>query len=323
MADKLGSLDSLSVESIAAEKGGSEEGRLRQQAANNVARQSFASAMRGVPTGGKAPSGKKAAGPSEQAEPKPEDGAKAAKELADLIAKVQGFMSNPTLGPKLAGIAVPRNGTKLEYQTCLEQIRNKLGEGLGPDALRYGYFAAVRTAIPHLPGPLALPRNADRHLGSVMFNPDPTFRSEDIELALAELAIEYSSFFRSGPIARLVFGTVRVLHEYKSLVDAGLIDPDTGGPTLDMTAFSGIPTPSSSAPAAVPAPEPSIQLPPPMKLYPDERPTSGSISPSSSSSAPIGHPQSSISSHDSIFDIPAPAPSPVSVSRGKGKGRGK
>lgn len=316
MANNLGSLDSLSVEAIAQEKGGNEQSRLRQQAENNVTRQSFASAIRGVPAGGKSAASKKAAGPSEQAEPKPEDAAKAAKELADLIAKVHGFMSHPLLGPKLSGIAIPRNGTKLEYQTCLEQIRNKLGEGLGPDAMKYAYFSAMQAIIPHLPGPLALPPNADRHLASAIFNPDPRFRQ--FELEFAELAIEYSSFFRSGPLPRLIFGTIKVLHEYKSLAEAGLIDVNTGGLVVEH----GFPPPHHDAsdlppPMPVPAPEPSPHLPPPMKLYPDERETVGVIASSSGSSLP------EISSRDSIFDIPAPAPAPVSVSRGKGKGRGK
>lgn len=275
------SLNSLSVDAIQAEIRGSEEDRLKKQAANNVIRQREAANIRGDT--GKKPAASSSKPPPPQKTEKP-DPNKEVKELAECIQKVESFMNNQKLGPRLRGIAVPRNGTLAEYKVCLEQIRNKLGEGLAGESIKKLYVGAMNLLCPLLekdtaPASVRLPPNSSRHLQSCVQN--GAFEDE-----FEELAIEYSRFFKSGPIPRLLMGTFYSLMEYKGLCDSGIIDPASGqmNPEIasmlkEATTVSPPPPPSHYSQAessqsyfSVPItqqkpPPPEIVLPPPTKIY--------------------------------------------------------
>lgn len=338
------SLNSLSVDAIQADLRGSEEERLKKQALNNVVRQREAAAIRGDQ--GKKPAS--ASGSSSKPAPAPKaekpDPQKEIKELAEISQKVETFMNHPRFGPKLRGIAIPRNGTLAEYKVCLEQIRNKLGEGLAGASVRKVYVSVLGVCLPLLetdsaPASLRLPPNSAKFISDAVDN--GAFQDE-----FEELAIEYSKFFRSGPIPRLLMGTFYSLLEFKKMYEVGMIDPLTGQlrPEI-LAAIQAAQQPqqpqaqaasSSYVPPPQPQPEPQqaqeFVLPPPMKIYPDPVPMPEPTAPEYGlpTISSRDHPLAAASTSDSGMGVFAPdevevkyeikpVPPPKKSSRGKGR----
>lgn len=273
------SLNSLSVEAIRKEQEGQREDKLRSQAANNVFRQKSAAELRGDV--GKKPSSSSSKPSAPSRPPKEKTPDEEAKELADLIEKVTAFKSNPVLAPKLISIAMPRNGTIAEYRLCYEQIKNRLAQGMAGHSIRQTYLQGMAFAVPFLESEkvsdsIRLPPNSYQYLSACAAEKiDPNTGkaitgSGRFDPEFEELAIEFSKFFRSGPIPRLIFGTFGALMEYKALVGAGFIDPRTGVPTPEMQAAMSQ-SQAQEQPSPQPQPEvaqPEILHPPPMRLYP-------------------------------------------------------
>ncbi len=269
----VGSLDSLSVDAIAAEKGGFDKEKLKAQAANNVARQQFAKGMRNDdrPPG---PSSKAAA--SQKKETKPALSAEDEQlEIANLIQKVTEFKRNPFLAQKLTGVAMPRSGTLAEWKVTYKQCKDALGQGVGEMSLRQGYcmlmpFLCNALASDSVPPKVRLPPGGDQFMSQIICHPEVEKRAFNEEFA--ELAIEYAHLFRSGPISRLVFGTLTALFSYKQLVESGVMNPGT----------------FPSAPETPTVAEPTRQHPAPMHVYPQPNEyQQGQIDPMPSSSGDV------------------------------------
>jgi hypothetical protein len=252
--DGLG-LEGLTTEAIGAQLGGKNAEKLREQAENNVTRQRLAANMRGQPSSSAA-----AAPKAPAAKPKPKEEDKSLKELNSAIRKVNRYLNDRELAPKLQGIFPPKTGTLAEWNVVLDQIRDRLSEGLSSAGVGFLYLQMVQIASgfvthPQAPDLVRLEGRPENYCAQQMGR----FRQE-----FAELAVEFGDYFRSGPLMRIVSGTIKLGYEYRGLCNAGVINPEIG--TLPE-----IPPQQSaqqSAPIGVPAeapreePEESFPMPP-------------------------------------------------------------
>lgn len=300
MATGIGSLDSLSVEAIAAEKGGFDKAKLQAQASNNVARQQFAKAIRGD-----APAASSKPPPAPKKVEKPQKTAEEEQlEIANYIQKVTEFKRNPFLAQKVASVAMPRNGTLAEWKVAYKQCKDALGQGVGEMSLRQGYCMLMPVLCNFLssdmvPPKIRLPPGGDQFMNQIICHPEPEKRAFNEEFA--ELAIEYAHLFRTGPIPRLIFGTMTALFSYKQLVESGVIE---SGRMPEQQPQQQQPEPQEQQRPLHPAP---------MKIYPEPVQTTSGDSvfmPAASSTMdpPPGYPTSSSSEYTPIKIEPAKKP---------------
>lgn len=270
--------DFLSVDAVAKAQAGKDEERLRMQANNNVSRQRFAAEQRGP----KEPSAPKSKASSKPAEPSEADIKKAEdrkrKEAVSAVTKVHGYRSHPVLGPKVAHIPPPRPGDIKAHEDWLVLARAELGKCATETAIQSAYLSVMMFADPVLasmPGKWAIPP------GSANFC---AMRIQELEQEFAELSVEYGDWFVSGPVTRLLRKTAFMCAQWKIMNESGglsqLVQPlaaSSSGSTdyapADLPQHPpGSSTPVASMTADVPefVPPPTIVLPPPMKIYPDE-----------------------------------------------------
>ncbi len=248
----LTDVDSLSVSSIQSQKGALDEGKLREQASRNVARQTFSKQIRTA----EAP-------PAPAPAPKKQPAADNAKEKAKLAAenqenmdKVHDFLTHPLFRERLSSIPRPQRGTPEEYKSCLASIRKKLNSGGGDIAMKALYLRVVSFIDPLAatmpPDHLKIPPGSSNYCAMQMQRLDAEF---------AQLSIEYGQWFTSGPLGRIVMKTADMMMEYRKLVEAGsmpLLIPQQG----EVTKKDAI--------------EENQQLPPmpePTRMYPDPTPS--------------------------------------------------
>ena len=279
MADSLAP-DFLSVDSVASAQTGQVRQRIEKQAANNVARQSFAKSIRGDDvSSGPPPKSKaapKAAAPTPAQTQKEEDKsadqkrADAQKKAIRLISKCQQCKAHPVLGPRISDIQLPRGGHVPEWEATWDLIRERLGQCSGENTIKVLYLQLLQVidplvASPAVPDKIRIPYGSSNYCAMQMRTLDAEF---------AELAIEYGEWFNAGPLSRLFRGTVQNMLQYKYLVEKG--DPVLGEPSQSHSGTSEGHGETSEG-SAFAEPEqthrpPGLSLPPPMKVYPDPLP---------------------------------------------------
>jgi hypothetical protein len=269
--DIKASLDGLSVDAINAAKDSERLSKLKQQAEGNVIRQQNTAAMRGD-------SGKGRGGPPPQmdkAPPVPPAGKPAAdkkaqeaasKAHAQKIVKIQKYLTNPLLSRYLDGIQPPRTWGVAEVDQTLEIINDRLNSGLGSVAVKSTWLKVLQAVDPHLS---KLPDKAAIPPGSHNF---AAMKMRELDLEFEQIAIEYGHWFSAGPLMRLVGKTMGMLLEYKVGVENGDIPLLVSDPNAIPEEVQ------QKAEEQIAEQEPGIELPPPMKIYPDPRPAQSNSS---------------------------------------------
>lgn len=290
--DTRGSFDSLSVDAISAAKDGERQAKLHQQAEANVIRQKNTAALRGDT--GKPPSSSRASDLPPSASKQTASDAKKAQEAASKahaqkVVKIQKYLTNPVLSRFLEGINPPRTWGAAEVDQTLEIINDRLNSGLGSVAVKSAWLNVLKAVDPHLtklPPQVAIPPGSHNYAAIKM---------RELEMEFEQISIEYGHWFSAGPLMRLFAKTTNMLFQYKVEVESGecpilVADPSEGEipgkheEGAQMAATSGYqeappqrqPPPrehefESTLPYDVP------ELPPPMKIYPNQQQNSGSI----------------------------------------------
>lgn len=272
--DVKASLDPLGVDSIAAAKEGERLSKLKQQAEGNVIRQQNTALLRGGDIKGKAPAGQQKASdlPPGLGKPGPDKKAQdaASKAHAQKIVKIQKYLTNPVFSRYLEGISPPRTWGAAEVDQTLEIINDRLNSGLGSVAVKSAWLNILKAADPHLPklpGKAAIPPGSHNYAAMKM---------RELDLEFEQIAVEYGHWFAAGPLVRLATKTVGMLFEYKVGVENGeipILVADELEPGEDVKQKAEEMAAASSGYQEPPPPvnpAAGLDLPPPMKLYPDQ-----------------------------------------------------